>query len=165
MTGFVAWACRTPRRLVLVAGVPLLLVILLGSLWRHSGDGAAPGGDAGGGANPAVSAVVPDSTSFVSAAVKFVGVWGHLAPGQSAAQWHDAVRGLTTPDLGQRLAVTDPASLTGAAVSGQPQVRFLASTSALVAVPMANGRTVLVTVVRGDGKAFLVDDVEPDVGN
>ena len=30
---------------------------------------------------------------------------------------------------------------------------------------LSNGRTVVVTVVNGQGQSWLVDDVEPDVGN
>jgi hypothetical protein len=164
MSGVIAWACQTPRRLIGLVAVPVLLLVLLGSVWSgrqgDNGDGGTQGA-----AVAAVNAQVPDATPFVTAAVKFVNVWGELAPGQTADQWHAAVRALATPDLGSKLDQTDPNSLVGAAATGKPEVRFVTSTSALIAVPMANGRTVVVTVVNKQGSNWLVDDVEPDVGN
>jgi hypothetical protein len=163
MPAVIAWACRTPRRLVAVLAVPVLVIILGANLWsRQSGDSAASSARA---AAAASGAQVPDATPFVTAAVKFVNVWGRLAPGQTAAQWHDAVRSLATPDLAMKLDRTDTSSLEGTAATGKPAVRFVAQSSALIAVPMSNGRTVVVTVVNGQGQNWLVDDVEPDVGN
>lgn len=165
MLGFVAWACRSPRRLILLVGVPILAIVLGGALWNGNRDSAAGSGStSGGGSTASGAAQLPDSGAYVSAAITFVGVWGRLAPGQTAAQWHDAVRALSTQDLGQSLDRTDPTSLPGAGPTGTPQVRFLSSSSALIAVPLANGHSVLVTVVRG-GNGMLVNDVEPDVGN
>jgi hypothetical protein len=164
MGGVVAWACRTPRRLILVVGVPLLLIVIGGGWWNGQRGSGSAVGPAGSGPTASVTAQVPDSSAFVAAAVKFVGVWGRLAPGQTAAQWHQAVRALSTQDLGRNLDRTDPSSLSGSTPSGTPQVRFVSNASALIAVPLATGRSVLVTVVAGQS-GMLVDDVEPDVGN
>lgn len=106
----------------------------------------------------------PDPAPAVAAAVRFVAAWGRLASGQSAGDWHARVRELATAELGTALDGTDPAGLPGAAPSGRPQVRSLAGDSAMVAVPMTNGRTVLVTVVSGP-PGWLVNDVQPDEGN
>lgn len=164
MAAVIAWACRTPRRLAAILAVPLLVLILGASLWSRQG-----GGDSGASSAQAAAAAsgaqVPDATPFVTAAVKFVNVWGRLAPGQTAAQWHDAVRSLATPDLASKLDQTDTSLLEDTAATGKPAVRFVAQSSALIAVPMSNGRTVVVTVVSGQGRNWLVDDVEPDVGN
>lgn len=164
MSGLIAWACRTPRRLIAVLAAPIAVLVVIGSIWsgQHRGDDA---GSTRSGQVAAANAQVPDATPFVTAAVNFVNVWGKLAPGQSADQWHSAVRALATPDLSAKLDQTDPNGLVGASATGRPEVRFVSSTSSLVAVPMANGRTVVVTVVRGEGSNWLVDDVQPDVGN
>ena len=161
MTGVIAWACRTQRRLIAVLAVPLLITVLGASLW------STRDGDSGNGSVSvaAANAQVPDATPFVTAAVKFVNVWGRLAPGQTPEQWHDAVRALATEDLATKLKYTDTSALEDASTSGKPQVRFVTASSALIAVPMNNGDTVVVTVVTGQDKNWLVDDVQPDVGN
>jgi hypothetical protein len=164
MTGAIAWACRTPRRLITVLAVPLVLTVIAASLWSGYGKGDG-GGRSDLAAAAAANAQMPDAAPFVTAAVTFVNVWGRLAPGQTPQQWHDAVRALATPDLATKLQQTDTASLEGATATGKPQVRFVTTTSALIAVPMSNGHTVVVTVVSGQDKNWLVDDVEPDVGN
>lgn len=164
MAGLIAWTCRTPQRLIAVLAVPTLALLIGASLWSDQ-RGAAGDTGAASAAAAAANAQVPDATPFVAAAVHFVNVWGQLAPGQTPTEWHDAVRALATSDLGKKLDQTDPASVESATASGKPQVRFIAMTSALIAVPMTNGHTVVVTVVNGQGQKYLVDDVEPDVGN
>jgi hypothetical protein len=163
MAEMIAWACRTPRRLVGVVLVPILLLVLIGSFWsgRLSGEGSS----GAGGSVPTVSAQVPDAAPFVTAAVRFVNTWGKLAPGQTPDEWRDAVRALATTDLSTRLDQTDLNGLVNASASGKPDVRFLTTASALVAVPMTNGRPVLITVVNNDNQRWLVDDVQPDIGN
>jgi hypothetical protein len=163
MPAVIAWACRTPRRLVAVLAVPLLVIILGASLWsRQSGDSAASSAQA---AAAASGAQVPDATPFVTAAVKFVNVWGRLAPGQTAAQWHDAVRSLATPELASALDQTDPQSLSGGNATGKPTVRYVTATDAIIAVPMSDGKNVVVSIIASDGKTWLVRDIEPDTGN
>jgi hypothetical protein len=164
MAELISWACRTPRRLAFVIGVPVLLLVIVGSLVSHQHGDDAPGAPAAA-AFPSVSAHVPDATPFVTAAVRFVNVWGRLAPGQTPSQWHDAVRGLATSDFAAYLDHVDPKSLTGGVAASKPTVMGLTSTSAIVAVPLSTGKTVEVSVVASDGKSWLVDDVEPQVGN
>jgi len=159
----IAWACRTPRRLIGVVVVPILSLVIAGSLW--SGQRIGEDGSGTRGPAPSASAQVPDAAPFVTAAVRFVNAWGRLAPGQTPDEWHSTVRALATPDLSTKLDQTDLNGLVNAAVSGKPDVRFLTTTSALVAVPMTNGSPVLVTVVNNDNQRWLVDDIQPDVGN
>lgn len=186
----VAWIFHSPRRLVLVAGVVLLAALGVGGLLsRLSGAGAAggpvatasptatPTAETTGRPSPAGTAAAtptpvtgvsgaqaPDAAPFVTAAVRFTQVWGRLQPGETAAQWHDRVDPLATPELAAALRLTDPASLPGAAPTGRAVVRYLAETSALVAVPLTDGSTVLVTVVAQGGR-WQVSDVQPDVGD
>jgi hypothetical protein len=73
---------------------------------------------------------------------------------------------LATDDLAAALRLTDPSSLPGAAPSGEPDVRFVAQSSALVAVPLSTGATVLVTVIDSPGGGgWRVSDIQPDTGD
>ena len=186
----VAWIFYSPRRLALVADVTLLALLGLGGLLgRLTGTGAADAVPAGaaarstdgssqpasgatrptppaiatGGSSPG-AAQVPDAVPFVSTAVEFVQAWGALRTGETAAQWHDRVDPLVTADLAAALQLTDPAKLPGARPSGRPTVRFVANTSALIAVPLSDGSTVLVTVISA-GLDWQVADIQPDVGD
>ena len=166
MAELVTWLCRSPRRLVTVLGGTLLVVVVVGSTVLRGG-GAHPAGSAAGArpAAPATSvAAVPDATPFVTAAVRFVAQWGHAAAGESAAHWQARVDPLATPDLAAALRQTDLASLPGGGPSGRPSVRYVAQSSAMIAVPLTTGETVLVTVVNSAG-SWRVSDVEPDVGD
>lgn len=125
----------------------------------------APGGGPSGTPVAGVSgAQAPDAAPFVTAAVRFTKAWGRLLPGETAAQWHERVDPLATAELAAALQLTDPAALPDAAPAGTATVRYLAETSALVAVPLSNGSTVLVTVV-GQGNRWQVSDIQPDVGD
>ena len=187
----VAWIFYSPRRLALVAVVILLALLGLGGLLsRLTGTGAAnaaavgaaaPSRSTDGSTTPASgaprptppaiatggsagAAQVPDAAPFVSTAVEFVQAWGALRTGETAAQWHDRVDPLVTADLAAALQLTDPATLPGARPAGRPAVRFVADTSALIAVPLSDGSTVLVTVISA-GPDWQVADIQPDVGD
>jgi hypothetical protein len=148
--------------LTILLVVPILLLVAVGTIWSgRRDDGSAGAGDPAAIAN----AQVPDAAPFVTAAVRFVNVWGRLAPGQTPDQWHEAVRTLSTPELASRLDQTDLNALVEASASGKPSVRFVTTTSALVAIPLTSGETVLVTVVNNQSQHWLVEDVQPDVGN
>jgi hypothetical protein len=142
--------------------VPILLLVAVGTIWS----GRRDDGSAGTGGPAAIAnAQVPDAAPFVTAAVRFVNVWGRLAPGQTPDQWHEAVRALSTPQLASALTQTSPESLPGISASGKPSVRYVTSTDAIIAVPMTNGRSVVVSVISPDAKTWLVRDVQPDAGN
>ena len=168
MHDLIVWVCRTPRRLMTIVGVPIVLLVAVGSfLTGHRTGGtstAARTPAAVASSSPSVQAQVPDATPFISTAVRFVGVWARLAPGQTPAQWHRSVDALVTPDLAKTLDLTDTRGLADSTASGTPVVRFVSTDSSLIAVPLASGRTVLVTVVSSGG-SWLVSDIQPDQGN
>jgi hypothetical protein len=166
----IAWACHSPRRLAVAIGAPLVVIVVIGSWLAQQGTpaGAATlrGSSPAPVAGPTATEVarVPDTRPFVDAAVRFTRAWAHLAPGQTAEQWRIALAPLITSDLAAGLAQTDPGALPGGAPTGQPVVRFVAQGSALVAVPLSTGKTVVVTVVDRDG-VWKIADVQPDVGD
>ena len=163
ITDAVVWLCRSPRRLAVGAVVLLTVVLLGGSLLfdgGSDGDLARPAATA----TAAVPAQVPDADPFVVAAVTFTEHWAKLRDGQSAEQWQEALVPLTTPDLAAALRTTDPANLPGVGPEGEPVVRVVGTDSSMIAVPLADRSSVLVSVVRSGGK-LLVSDVQPNVGD
>jgi hypothetical protein len=161
----IAWLCRSPRRLA-VGAVTIIVVLLVGGSALFGGN---TGDHPGSGTQPEVTATtavaqVPKADPYVTAAVAFVRQWSQLKPGESAAQWQTRLLPLATPELAQALRTTDPAQLPGVGPSGEPVVRYLAQTSSLIAVPLANGSSVLVTVVAGD-TGPLVSDIQPNAGD
>lgn len=101
---------------------------------------------------------------FVETADRFVDAWGKVSPGKDVDDWHRQVAALATPDLASALAGTAPTALPGAGADGHPRLRFVSDSSALVVVPLKNGQSVAVTVVK-DGDRMLVSDIQPDVGD
>ena len=162
----VTWLCQSPRRLAIGAVTVLTVLLVGGALFGHPGGG---GGGSVASAKPAAkvsaTAQVPDANPYVTAGVAFVRVWSQLKAGESAAQWHSSLLPLTTPELGESLGTTDPSRLPGVPPSGEPVVRFLTQTSALIAVPLSDGTSVLVTLVSQEQGTPLVSDIQPDAGN
>lgn len=146
MAELVTWACRSPQRLVAV-----LLTLAIGLL----GIGSLALDQLGGHhettrpvtAYRDTDAALPESKPFVDAAVAFVRLWAQPKPGQSALEWRRALEPLVTRELAAGLALTDPGSLPGGAPTGTPAVRYVSHSSALIAVPLTTGSSVLVTVV------------------
>jgi hypothetical protein len=163
----VAWACRTPRRLAVI-GLSMVIVIFAGSsalFGNGSSDHTDPKSTSIAASTPTVTAAaIPDSGEYVTAAVNFVKLWSQLKPGQTAAQWQASLAPLTTPELGKALQTTDPADLPGVGPEGEPVIRFLAQGSALIAVPLSSGASVLVTVVSGISRP-QISDVQPNTGD
>jgi len=163
----IIWLCRSPRRLA-VSAVVILAVVLIGGSTLFGDSGSGPGGkNSGSGSVTATTtpvAQVPDAAPYVTTAVNFVEAWSRLKPGETAAQWQARLTPLVTPDLSRALKTTDPDALPGVGPSGSPVVRFVSQTSALIAVPLANNSSVLVTVVLG-GVDPLVSDIQPNVGD
>ncbi|MEJ2578408.1 MAG: hypothetical protein P8Z68_04855 [Kineosporiaceae bacterium] len=158
-----SWVFGNPRRLLLIVGGLIVAVVVVSSIISARGNGD----DASGALsrNPAAGAQVPDAEPFVNAAVAFVAAWGKLAHGQSAEEWHAAVRELATPDLGSYLDTVDPSSLPDATPSGKPTIVGLTATSAIVTVPLSNGQSVSVSVLVSGADTWLVDDIQPATGN
>jgi hypothetical protein len=165
VTDFVVWLCQSPRRLA-VGAVSVLTVLLVGgsALFGNGAHGHSATPTVSVSATSTIAAQVPSATSFVNAAVAFTQAWSKLKPGETAAQWQARLAPLATTDLAVALKTTDTARLPGVAVSGEPVVRYLAQTSALISVPLIDGSSVLVTVVNGDTTP-LVSDIQPNVGD
>jgi len=162
----IAWLCRSPRRLVVSAAVTFAVVVIGGSALFGDGTGGS-GGGADGSSNTtttAPQAQVPSADPYVGAAVGFVQQWSQLKPGETAAGWQARVLPLATPELAEALKTTDPANLPGVGPEGEPVVRFVSQTSGLIAVPLSDGSSVLVTVVI-EGQQPLVSDIQPNVGD
>jgi hypothetical protein len=160
----ITWLCRSPRRLVVSAAVIISVVLLVGSALFDGGSAGRGGESAPATATTAPKAQVPDAVPYVAAAVAFVREWSAVKPGETAAGWLARVTPLSTPELAAALKATDPANLPGVGPEGDPVVRFVSQTSSLVAVPLSDGSSVLVTVVIG-GQQPLVSDVQPNVGD
>ncbi len=158
----IAWVCRSPRRLAACA-VAVMAVILVGAN-LFGGPSRNDPKELSSPAPPVTAAEVPDADAFVTTAVRFVQAWSQLPKGTTKAEWHAHLEPITTEQLAKALNTTDPAALPGAAPDGEPVVRYLAQDSALIAVPLANGSSVLVTVVR-DGASQRVSDVQPFAGD
>jgi hypothetical protein len=156
----IAWVFHSPRRLLVVV-VAAIALLLLGALAVQA---TRPGaGRSGDGAASGVAAPV-DAAPAVSAAVDFARRWASVPSGQAAEQWRAGLSGRVTPELAAGLALTDPATLPGGSPSGEPVIRFVSVSSALVEVPLSSGRPVLVTVVSSNGR-WLASDVQPVEGN
>jgi hypothetical protein len=156
----VAWCFHSPRRLLVVVGVLLVVVLGLGAgiraLLPHDRVAAA--------SPPAAAGSVVGSGPAIDAAVTFTRAWAAKPASATPEQWRRTLSALVTPDLARGLAVTDPSSLPGGAPAGQPLVRFASVSSSLVEVPLSTGARVLVTVVLVDGH-WLAQDVQPAAGD
>lgn len=159
----VSWVFHSPRRLAVIAVVVLAVVLLGGNALFGRGEDATTTGS-GPGRQPAATAQVPDAGPYVEAAVAFVKQWSPQPKDETTEQWAAGLTSLTTPEFGEALATTNTAELPDSPPSGDPVVRYVADSSALVAVPLANGSSVLVTLVDGDQRV-LVSDIQPNVGD
>ncbi|GLY33623.1 hypothetical protein [Kineosporia sp. NBRC 101731] len=164
---FITWLCKSPRRLVVVSLSAIILIFVIGS--AAVGDNEkSNSNDSGDDLTRAAvtAAVVPASDQYVSAAVNFVRLWAELKPGETSADWLAALTPLATQDYATALKSTDTATLPGTQPEGEPVVRFLAQESSMIAVPLADGSSVLVTVVAGEGTSEpMVSDVQPNTGD
>jgi hypothetical protein len=163
VTDAIVWLCRSPRRLA-VGAAAIITVLLIGGSTLFGGTGAGDDQERATAKPTASAAQVPDAAPYVTAAVNFTREWSQLKPGEDAAAWSARLTPLATPELGQALKSTDPAQLPGVGPSGEPVVRFVSQTSALIAVPLADSSSVLVSVVIG-GVQPLVSDIQPNVGD
>jgi hypothetical protein len=162
LTDAVSWVFHSPRRLAVTAVVILAVVLLGGNALFGGGGGRGNAKD--GGPRPAATAQVPDAGPYVDAAVAFVEKWSPQPKNETTEQWAAKLASLTTPEFGEALATTNTAELPDSPPRGDPVVRYVADSSALVAVPLANGSSVLVTLVDGDQRV-LVSDIQPNVGD
>ncbi len=160
----ITWLCRSPRRLVVSAAVIIAVLLIGGSTLFDTGTGAVGTAQPDEAVTTAPRAQVPNADPYVSAAVAFVQEWSQLKPNETADAWLARVTPLATPDLAAVLKTTDPVNLPGIGPQGEPVVRFVSQSSGLIAVPLSDGSSVLVTVVTG-GQVPLVSDIQPNVGD
>jgi hypothetical protein len=156
-----AWCFNSPRRLgaVLVGLLALLIGAGVAVNAIRSGPSQRSPSSAVG-----VSGVSPDAGPAVQAALAFTRAWASKPASVTDEQWRRSVDPLATPDLVRGLAVTDPAALPGGAPAGDPTIRFVSVSSALIEVPLSSGTRVLVTVVLVNGH-WLASDVQPVAGD
>ncbi|MBT0767296.1 hypothetical protein KIH74_00055 [Kineosporia sp. J2-2] len=165
LADFMTWLFDSPRRLLVVSLGAIILIFVLGSSLLGNDTGSAVTGDDTS-STAATAAVVPESSEYVTTAVDFVREWAELRSGETQEEWRARLTPLATADYAKALETTDTATLPGAQPEGEPVVRFLAQESAMIAVPLANGDSVLVTVVTGEGtSAPKVSDVQPNAGD
>jgi hypothetical protein len=91
-------------------------------------------------------------------------VWASKPAAATDQQWRQSVEPLATAELARGLGLTDPAGLPGGVPQGEPTIRFVSVSSALIEVPLSTGRRVLVTVVLVNGR-WLASDVQPLAGD
>lgn len=160
MPDVIAWCFHSPRRLLAV-GVTAIVVLLAVAAAGQ----ALLGGSSSGAGSPSPGVAAPaDAAPAVAAAVEFTTRWASVPSGQTAGQWRAGLSDLVTPELAAGLELTDPVTLPGGGPDGQPVVRFLSVSSALIEVPLSSGRRILVTVVRVNAR-WLASDIQPLAGN
>ncbi|GAA3633159.1 hypothetical protein GCM10022223_59410 [Kineosporia mesophila] len=165
---FITWLCKSPRRLVVVSLSAIILIFVIGSaaVGNDGKTGSGNSSDDDMSQTAVTAAVVPASDGYVTTAVNFVRLWAELKPGETSADWLAALTPLATPDYATALETTDTSTLPGTQPEGEPVVRFLAQESSMIAVPLADGSSVLVTVVAGEGTSEpMVSDVQPNTGD
>ena len=161
MAELLAWCFHSPRRLAAVLVGLLALLIGAGVAVNavRSGPAQRPSSSAAG-----VSGLSPDAGPAVQAALAFTRAWASKPASSTDEQWRQSVSPLATPELVRGLAVTDPGALPGGAPTGDPTIRFVSVSSALIEVPLSTGTRVLVTVVQVNGH-WLASDVQPVEGD
>ena len=162
MVGEVArWVFYSPRRLfVTIAGAVVAVGLVAAAMTVDRPDApAAPQRPA-----QAEIAGLPAIEPYVDAAVAFTNVWAQRAPGETTDEWIARLAPHATPELLSALRTTDPENLPDTKVDGAPRARYVAESSALLAVPLANGQSVAVTVISDSGK-WRVTDVQPNTGD
>lgn len=169
------WCLWSPRRLVLVVGVALVLLVAIGS---HVGGGSsASHPQSRGGGGPTTTAGRPPTRSALAsptlrpkattaapaslssgaraAAVAFVDLWAR--PGVAEAQWYAALQPLATKSYAAQLADKQPWSVPADRVTGSPS-GSAHGTSATVTVPTNSGPVTV--LLEEQGASWLVSDVE-----
>jgi hypothetical protein len=157
------WLFYSPRRLfVTLAGALVVVGVVAAALTVD--EPAAP--EATGGPAQANSSIagLPAIEPYADAAIAFTNAWAHREPNESTDEWIARLKPHATPELLSALRTTDPANLPDTKVGGPPHARFVSESSALLAVPLANGETVAVTVIADSG-TWQVTDVQPNTGD
>lgn len=150
-----------------VTGPILIAIVVTLVAWMGSHHGhhvqrdqsapPAPTHTAAGGAQ------VPDPVPYVAVAVDFTTQWARHPAGEDRKDWLARLTPYATRPLLDALAATPTADPDTTVVAGA-NVQFVAATSALVIVPLADGAQVAVTVLH-DGGRWLASQVNPAIGD
>jgi hypothetical protein len=167
----VAWLFHSPRRLLLVILVPLIVTSLVSVLFSGLKQEApqapanqatnSPGADAmaTGAGTPPLATAPPEAFDTVDS---FVRIWltGPAAEtDEQVRAWHERLRAYVTPELAAALQHTDPARVPDATVAGPPVVLQAGDYLTEMSVPMSDGRDLNLTIA-WDGQVWRVSDIE-----
>jgi hypothetical protein len=160
----VRWAFHSPRRLLAVTVVPLLVAVLLvGALSRdpvRSMHGTVPATAATLPATGAAVVTPPAAGAYLRAAADFTRAWVDVRRRDAEGAWHARVAPHVTPQLADGLRATDPTRVPRTAMAGPPVSRVGGDYSAEVTVPLRDGSSLLLELVH-DGRRWVVADVQP----
>jgi len=174
-----AWLFHSPRRLLLVLVVPLIVVSLVPAIGSRLAGGGSEGGGAavhpppengtptttadpfleGGGTGTAP----PEALAVVNA---FLQEWlaGPTATTRSEIQqWHRRLAPYVTPELAAALRHTDPARVPDATVARSPEALRVGEYLSQIAVPMSDGKDLTLTVA-WDGEVWRISDIDREGG-
>jgi len=174
MGRLLAWVFHSPRRLLAVVVLPLIVATVLAGILSKDGTGkpevsSTPSESVQpeyGSPPPAPPAFVSTPTpsappaQAVRAAEGFVQTWLAGRTTEPVAVWHRRIASFVTPQLAQGLRSTDPARLPATNVSGAPEPVQVGEFLARFSVPLADGSAVAVTTA-WDGQAWRVTDIQP----
>jgi hypothetical protein len=174
-----AWVFHSPRRLLLVVVVPLLVVsvgpVLLSRLNDDDGAPAAATDQATAAATQSATPTLPGDQALPPAtpppdAVRvvntFVEVWlaGATADTDPEVQeWHKRLAQYVTPELSTALKDTDPGRVPDASPTGPAQPLRVGEYLSELSVPMSDGKDLNLTIA-WDGEAWRVSDIDREGG-
>lgn len=162
MVGEIArWVFYSPRRLFVTLAGALVGAALVATVM--TADRSDPPPTTHSQASAGIAGL-PAIEPYVDTAVAFTNAWARRAPDETTDDWISRLTPYATPELLDALRTTDPANLPDTKVNGAPRARFVSDSSALLAVPLANGDTVAVTVIADSGK-WQVTDIQPNTGD
>ncbi len=110
-----------------------------------------------GSTTPPTPSTRPGTPTPEQIADRFTATW-LSGRGDSADEWHAALRPLSTPELTEKLAGADPSGVPAERTTGEASLRLRTGTFVEVLVPLDTGRLRL-ELVAPDGK-WLVDAVD-----
>ncbi|TDC64852.1 hypothetical protein E1258_07250 [Micromonospora sp. KC207] len=110
-----------------------------------------------GGTAPPTPVTLPGAPTPEEVADRFTAAWLG-GRGDSADEWHDALRPLSTPELTEKLSGADPAGVPAERTTGEASLRPRTERFVEVLVPLDTGRLRL-ELVAPDGQ-WLVDAVD-----
>jgi len=174
-----AWLFHSPRRLLLVLIVLLVVASLVPALVSRltkGGDdsqGSATKQTAENGSPTATTNALPEAAAVATAPPEalsvvdtFIKVWlaGPTATTRAETQaWHRRLVPYVTPELAAALQDADPDRVPDATVAGSPQALRVGEFLSQIAVPMSDGKDLTLTIA-WDGEAWRVSDIDREGG-